>query len=396
MPTALFIHGLSNKPESNLPPRAVQAEARVRGRVRLRHQRRRVQPDHWADVLYPTPDTDLAAYESAATGDEMLQEGRDAATLAPDKLPEKGAVHPEDERLARDRRRGLRSRGADRRAARALRYERIPLPAWLRNRLMAKLVRDAHLYFFNRLHAAHRRDVQGARRATQALPRRADSDQSRRPAARGRLAQHGDDDRVRLPDARSVMPSDPGADDSRQPAGPRRGDGFWPEVDAQRRLPVGEAAGALGERLRPARRRLRAPTRSWRTTTGRTGRRSSRICSKATGASGATASASTCREAAAQPARVDAEGELAVSAAGKALLATIGDACKRRAKADANTAIGEVAAAAFERRDGDGRGKDAEGGRRAAMVRSRGAVGRGARRALSGRARPSQTARWRR
>ena len=37
-----------------------------------------------------------------------------------------------------------------------------------------------------------------------------------------------------------------------------------------------------------------------------------------------------------------------MSAAGKALLATIGDACKRRAKADANTAIGEVAAAAFD------------------------------------------------
>src|SRR5262249_58464312 len=31
----------------------------------------------------------------------------------------------------------------------AVRAERVPVPAWLRNRIMARFVRDAHHYFFN-------------------------------------------------------------------------------------------------------------------------------------------------------------------------------------------------------------------------------------------------------
>jgi hypothetical protein len=151
MPTALFIHGLSNKPESNYLLELYKRKLAFEDGFDFDTSGVASSLIYWADVLYPTPDTDLAAYESAATGNEMLQEGRDAATLAPDKLPEKErefilkmsaslAIGAEDFDPA--------ALTAEQREA--LRYERIPLPAWLRNRLMAKLVRDAHLYFFNK------------------------------------------------------------------------------------------------------------------------------------------------------------------------------------------------------------------------------------------------------
>lgn len=145
-----MIHGLSNKPEREY----------LHGlwKRKLGHDGFSLD-DHgvgsamiyWADVLYPAPDADLAAYESAAPGDEALAEARQPATIVPETLP------PEErafvERLSREL--GLTAEDLDPATLpsaqrEALRHERIPLPGWLRNRLMARFVRDAHLYFFNK------------------------------------------------------------------------------------------------------------------------------------------------------------------------------------------------------------------------------------------------------
>jgi hypothetical protein len=151
MASLLFIHGLSNKPEEKYLLELYKRKLAHDGGFDLADNGVAASLIYWANVLYPAPDTDLAAYESAATGDELLEEAREAVTLAPDKLPadeaafvvrlattlEVGAEDVDPATLPPDAR-------AD------LRYERIPLPAFLKNRMMARLVRDAHLYFFNK------------------------------------------------------------------------------------------------------------------------------------------------------------------------------------------------------------------------------------------------------
>jgi hypothetical protein len=148
--TVTFIHGLSNKPEASYLHELWKRKLAQDG-FSLGDNGVLSSMVYWADVLYPSPDTDLAAYESAATGEEALNEARVAATLATHSLPadEKKFI----EQLSAE----LNITGEDIDPAtltpeqrRQIAYERIPLPAWLRNRLMAKLVRDAHLYFFNK------------------------------------------------------------------------------------------------------------------------------------------------------------------------------------------------------------------------------------------------------
>ena len=103
---------------------------------------------YWADVFYESCDTNLAAYERVAAdlelcGDPVNPWGQDGCTA---------------EDLARIRRLAERC-GVDLLAPdtacptteelAAVQQERVPVPAWLRNRVMARLVRDAHHYFFN-------------------------------------------------------------------------------------------------------------------------------------------------------------------------------------------------------------------------------------------------------
>lgn len=151
MPSVLFIHGLSNKPEQQYLLELYRRKLSHEDGFSLADNGVSSSLIYWADVLYPAADTDLAAYEAAAAGDEALQEARESVTFAPDALPA-------DERefvLRMSLKLGVGAEDLDPaslspEAREALRYERIPLPAWLRNRLMAKLVRDAHLYFFNK------------------------------------------------------------------------------------------------------------------------------------------------------------------------------------------------------------------------------------------------------
>jgi hypothetical protein len=151
MPSVLFIHGLSNKPEQGYLLELYKRKLAHEEGFSLADNGVDSTLIYWADVLYAAPDADLAAYESAAAGDEALQEARETVTLASNNLPP-------DERAFIARMSVALAIGGDDldpatltpEARAALRYERIPLPAWLRNRLMAKLVRDAHLYFFNK------------------------------------------------------------------------------------------------------------------------------------------------------------------------------------------------------------------------------------------------------
>src|SRR5262245_60408116 len=87
MASLLFIHGLSNKPEEQYLLELYKRKLAYEGGFDLAENGVVGSLIYWANVLYPAPDTDLAAYESAATGDELLEETREAVTLAPDNLP---------------------------------------------------------------------------------------------------------------------------------------------------------------------------------------------------------------------------------------------------------------------------------------------------------------------
>jgi len=99
-------------------------------------------------VFYPEPDTNLAAYERA-TGDIELCGGPLHPWAADRGSPEELArVRRLAERCGVD----LSAPGALEPAAEeiaAVQQERVPVPSWLRYRVMARLVRDAHHYFFN-------------------------------------------------------------------------------------------------------------------------------------------------------------------------------------------------------------------------------------------------------
>src|SRR5262249_33329146 len=98
---------------------------------------------------YASPDTNLAAYESAGGDVEALDEGPtpplDLDCLSPDqaarlrRLANKVGVDPEAPIVD----------GPSAEEMEAVRHERVPVPAWLLKRIMARFVRDAHHYFFN-------------------------------------------------------------------------------------------------------------------------------------------------------------------------------------------------------------------------------------------------------
>ena len=294
--TVTFIHGLSNKPEASYLHELWKRKLAHEG-FSLDDNGVLSSMVYWADVLYPSPDTDLAAYESAAAGDEALNDARMAVTLATEKLP------PDEQKFIEQLSAELAITAEDLDPAtlspeerRQIGYERIPLPAWLRNRLMAKLVRDAHLYFFNkefspRSDANFRVRDELRKRFVDALKAVKSSD---RPGG-CRIAQHGHSHRLRLPDARARVSEHRRPRHHRQPARPRRGAGLLSEVDARERLPDGAIEGSLGQRVRSARRRGGRRSRPSPTTIARTAARSSRTSRSPTGASGGTASASTCK-----------------------------------------------------------------------------------------------------
>jgi hypothetical protein len=148
--TVTFIHGLSNKPEASYLSELWKRKLAHEG-FSLDDNGVLSSMVYWADVLYPSPDTDLAAYESAAAGDEALNDARAAVTLSTEKLP------PDEQKFIQQlsAELGITAEDFDPAALspeerKQIALERIPLPAWLVNRLMAKLVRDAHLYFFNK------------------------------------------------------------------------------------------------------------------------------------------------------------------------------------------------------------------------------------------------------
>jgi hypothetical protein len=141
----VFSHGLDNKPEAAYLSDLWKRKLAHDDGLDIDASGVESTLNYWADVLYASPDTNLAAYESAGTIDLALDESPDLRDMP----------HKDDERI---RQLALKldvnpdtveeDQPTEAEVA-AVRMELVPVPAWLRKRIMARFVRDAHHYFFN-------------------------------------------------------------------------------------------------------------------------------------------------------------------------------------------------------------------------------------------------------
>lgn len=149
MAHVVFIHGLDNKPEADYLHKLWCRKLAHDEGLDLATNAVGTAMCYWADVLYGAPDANLAAYESATGAIETL-DSTPAQAIDLAALPAADA----------ERMRRLAARlGVDPAASAdeapsaaeiaAVRQERVPVPPWLRKRLMARFARDAHHYFFN-------------------------------------------------------------------------------------------------------------------------------------------------------------------------------------------------------------------------------------------------------
>jgi len=142
-----FVHGIGNKPpEDELLGIWERALAYDDG-LDLGTKGITATMVYWADVLYPEPDS--GDFESAEEVPAAEQGEVDLAWRPSLEGSERGFV----EYLARELGVDRDSSPPPSDATIGVEYERIPLPHWLKQRLMASLLRDVHHYLFNSEHS---------------------------------------------------------------------------------------------------------------------------------------------------------------------------------------------------------------------------------------------------
>ena len=155
MPHVTFIHGMANKPAPDALLRLWRVSlARDQG-LDLGAEGVSSKMIYWADVLYDGPQPDMAEHESndsvIARGDADVEMTWRSHLTGDDKawveslarrLNFEAAAPEGDEEFAPPEA-GMESTD----------FERIPLPWWLKRRLMKILLRDVHHYLFNSEHS---------------------------------------------------------------------------------------------------------------------------------------------------------------------------------------------------------------------------------------------------
>lgn len=145
-----FIHGIGNKPTSDRTLTIWRRNLAIDYGIDLGTEGITSSMAYWADILYEEPSPLSAAHESV----ETVIDRADADVVLP-QLPE---LPPEEAAWVE----GMRSRlgfdaDVDLDEAPAeedigVDFERIPLPGWLKKRLMRAFLRDVHHYLFDTEH----------------------------------------------------------------------------------------------------------------------------------------------------------------------------------------------------------------------------------------------------
>lgn len=151
MAHAIFVHGLANKPAQN-KLHEIWLRALLKGGLDLEGQGVSTAMVYYADVLYEKPEVDEAAEES---GEEKTAEQVDGSGNAelpvPENAEEARFVAALRAQLTTQSDAAIASGAAN--AAVGTQLERVPLPWFIKKRIMKALLRDAYLYLFNKDHS---------------------------------------------------------------------------------------------------------------------------------------------------------------------------------------------------------------------------------------------------
>lgn len=146
-----FIHGIANKPDSEVLLRLWrQALSRDNG-LDLGAEGVTSTMVYWADVLYETPKPEMAEHESNDSIVEATDEDIDLSWQKDLSEDAQGWFNDLESKLGYN----LEPPDGDKEYTPAesdfesAEFERIPLPWWLKRRLMKILLRDVHHYLFN-------------------------------------------------------------------------------------------------------------------------------------------------------------------------------------------------------------------------------------------------------
>ena len=154
MPHVTFIHGISNMPAKEKLLENWEADLAVGG-LDLASEGVTTSLVYWADVMYPEPKALTARFESVADGLGTAALDEDIAWT--DDLPEDekafvesfskklgfDAVSPEGDAYQPP------SSALDENALSSTKFEAIPLPWFIKRRVMKRLLKDVHHYLFN-------------------------------------------------------------------------------------------------------------------------------------------------------------------------------------------------------------------------------------------------------
>jgi hypothetical protein len=145
-----FIHGIANKPKADELLTIWRRALGEGGADPLRLGTKGVTSNlvYWADVLYPAPDPDLAAHEGVAENTaDAVDGGGNAPMPAPVSTESAAFLEAFRARLTSLPDEALTDAAAPQLAATGL--EAVPLPWFIKKRIMAALLRDVHHYLFN-------------------------------------------------------------------------------------------------------------------------------------------------------------------------------------------------------------------------------------------------------
>jgi len=154
MPHVTFIHGIANKPPKETLLRNWRAEL-AQGGLDLATNGVTSSMVYWADVMYPEPAAEGTNFESVDEGLGLTETDEDLAWIEDLPADEKAFVESFRKRLRLD----VESpKGEDYEPPapdgnedelEELRFEAIPLPWFIKRRVMKALLKDVHHYLFN-------------------------------------------------------------------------------------------------------------------------------------------------------------------------------------------------------------------------------------------------------
>jgi pimeloyl-ACP methyl ester carboxylesterase len=151
MPHVTFVHGLANKPPAD-KLHQIWLRALQRGGLDLEDEGVSSAMVYYGDVLYENPLEDETAEESREERKaEQVDGGGDAETPVPENEAEAAFLRGFRAELTGLSDQQIESGAADAVAmVAATQLERVPLPWFIKKRIMKALLRDAYLFLFNK------------------------------------------------------------------------------------------------------------------------------------------------------------------------------------------------------------------------------------------------------